>query len=60
MNKAKILALKQRIVEISQEICNELEGAEVAIEINTVINTDMSGAKSTIVTGASVSINEEI
>lgn len=60
MNRDKVVELKQELSRIAQDICNELEGAEVAIEINTVINTDMSGAKSTIVIGTSVSINEEI
>lgn len=60
MNKIKVVELKHELARIAQEICNELDGKAVSIDINTYTSVDLSGSKSTHVADVSISFTEEM
>lgn len=60
MDKDKIKQLKLQIQDLAQDICNEMDGVNVDIQIETWDRSSMSGHKSTVVTDVRVSFNEEI
>lgn len=61
MDKAKVIGLKQKMAEIAQEICNELNGKEATFYIDTTTaQAYLSGKRVTLVTNVQIQISEEI